>query len=81
MTADLVDRTLRLFGTDEQVADLLGIHPTAVSHWRRRHRVIPPLRIVQLQAEAERRGLGERFDADGLRALVEARELRRTWQR
>jgi hypothetical protein len=73
MMVHLVDRMLRLFGSRAEAARVCGCHPSAASHWARRHGVIPPLRIAQLQAEAVKRGFGHRFDADALLALAEAR--------
>jgi hypothetical protein len=73
MMVHLVDRMLRLFGSRAEAARICGCHPSAASHWARRHGVIPPLRVTQLQAEAVKRGLGDRFDAEALLALAEAR--------
>ena len=73
---DLVERMLDLFGSQAEIASLLDVHPTAVSHWLCRHRVIPPLRVQQLKKEAARRGFADRFDAEALIELAKARAAR-----
>jgi DNA-binding transcriptional regulator YdaS (Cro superfamily) len=73
--ADLVERMLGLFGSQAEIASLLNVHPTAVSHWLCRHRVIPPLRVEQLKREAIKRGFADRFDAEALIKLAEARAV------
>jgi DNA-binding transcriptional regulator YdaS (Cro superfamily) len=70
---DFVGRMLALFGSHVEIAELLDVHPTAVSKWLRRHRVIPPLRVLQLKREAARRGIADRFDAEALMRIVKAR--------
>jgi hypothetical protein len=70
---DLVERMLGLFGSQAEIASLLDAHPTAVSHWLCRHRVIPPLRVQQLKKEAIKRGFADRFDAEALIKLAKAR--------